>query len=60
MDRLPGVDITDDGACQEKREVEAHGKRLSYYADGPRPWLGKMAGNTTMDEKKGPAAVVAV
>ena len=30
VDRLPGVDITDD-YVSEKREVEAHGKRLSYY-----------------------------
>ena len=35
LDRIPGVDITDDYAS-EKREVEAHGRKLSYYK-----WLAK-------------------
>ena len=35
LDRIPGVDITDDYAS-EKKEVEAHGRKLSYYK-----WLAK-------------------
>ena len=53
VDRLPGVDITDD-YVSEKREVEAHGKRLSYYKWMAKAVLGgKMPKYDHMDEKKG-------
>ena len=53
LDRIPGVDITDD-YVSEKREVEAHGKRLSYYKWMAKAVLGgKMPKYDHMDEKKG-------
>ena len=51
-DDIPGVDITDD-YMSEKREVEAHGKRLSYYKWMAKAVLGgKMPKYDMLDEKK--------
>ena len=50
VDNIPNVDITDD-YLSEKKEVEAHGRKLSYYK-----WLakavlgGKMPKYDAMDE----------
>lgn len=52
VDHIPGVDITDD-YVSEQREVEAHGKRLSYYKWMAKAVLGgKMPKYDQLDEKK--------
>ena len=53
LDRLPGVDITDD-YVSEKKEVEKLGNKLSYYKWMAKAVLGgKMPKYDHMDEKKG-------
>ena len=53
LDRLPGVDITDD-YVSEKKEVEKLGNKLGYYKWMAKAVLGgKMPKYDHMDEKKG-------
>ena len=53
LDRLPGVDITDD-YVSEKKEVERLGNKLGYYKWMAKAVLGgKMPKYDHMDEKKG-------
>ena len=59
LDRIPGVDITDDYAS-EKKEVEAHGRKLSYYKWLAKATLGgKLVKYDKMDEHAGGCCVVA-
>jgi hypothetical protein len=52
LDRLPGVDITDD-YVSEKKEVERLGNKLSYYKWMAKAVLGgKMPKYDHMDEKR--------
>ena len=52
LDRLPGVDITDD-YVSEKKEVEKLGNKLSYYKWMAKAVLGgKMPKYDHMDEKR--------
>ena len=52
LDRIPGVDITDD-YMSEKQEVEALGRKLSYYKWMAKAVLGgKMPKYDHMDEKR--------